>query len=164
MLLTAKGKEFNILIINSSRGLQIGLLRINQEVVTDPKNIVEAWEGHFRVLSSVNLEQPSVMYSSEDEVETLMLNSLDNEDSLLDVLFVSEEVDSVLRKLKLGKAAGHDGIRAEHLKYGGPMLRDWIVLGPPPSRSRDLELEGGVIACHVDYVYEPQDSHVRGTE
>ena len=38
------------------------------------------------------------------------------------------------------------------------------VLGPPPSRSRDLELEGGVIECHVDYVYEPQDSHVRGTE
>ena len=34
----------------------------------------------------------------------------------------------------------------------------------PPSRSRDLELEGGVIACHVDYVTEPQDSHVRGTE
>ena len=41
------------------------------------------------------------------------------------------------------------------------------VLGPPEpprSRSRDLELEGGVIACHVDYVHEPQDSHVRGTE
>ena len=38
------------------------------------------------------------------------------------------------------------------------------VLGPPPSRSRDLELEGGVIACHVDYVYEPQDSHVRGSD
>ena len=34
------------------------------------------------------------------------------------------------------------------------------VLGPPPSRSRDLELEGGVIACHVHYVYEPQDSEV----
>ena len=31
-----------------------------------------------------------------------------------------------------------------------------FVLGPPPSRSRDLELEGGAIACHVDYVYEPQ--------
>ena len=26
------------------------------------------------------------------------------------------------------------------------------VLGPPPSRRRDLELEGGVIECHVDYV------------
>ena len=38
------------------------------------------------------------------------------------------------------------------------------VLDPPPSRSRDLELEGGVIASHVDYVYEPQDSHVGGTK
>ena len=27
------------------------------------------------------------------------------------------------------------------------------VLGPPPSKSRDLELEGGVNACHVEYVY-----------
>ena len=38
------------------------------------------------------------------------------------------------------------------------------VLGPPPSRGGDLELEGGVNACHVEYVYESQDSHVRGTE
>ena len=34
------------------------------------------------------------------------------------------------------------------------------VLGPPPSRGRDLELEGGVNACHV----ESRDSLVRGTE
>ena len=26
------------------------------------------------------------------------------------------------------------------------------VLGPPPSRGGDLELEGGVNACHVEYV------------
>ena len=38
------------------------------------------------------------------------------------------------------------------------------VLGLPPSKGRDLELEGAVNACHVDYVYEPRDSHVLGTE
>ena len=38
------------------------------------------------------------------------------------------------------------------------------VLGPPPSRGGDLELEGGVNACHVEYVFESRDSHVRGTE
>ena len=38
------------------------------------------------------------------------------------------------------------------------------VLGPPPSRSEDLELEGGVNACHVKYVYESRDSHMRDTE
>ena len=38
------------------------------------------------------------------------------------------------------------------------------VLGPPPSRGRDLELDGGVNICHVEYVYESRDSHVRDTE
>ena len=38
------------------------------------------------------------------------------------------------------------------------------VLGPPPSMGGDLELEGGVNACQVKYVYESRDSHVRGTE
>ena len=32
--------------------------------------------------------------------------------------------------------------------------RTTYVLGPPPSRGGDLELEGGVNACHVEYVYE----------
>ena len=32
------------------------------------------------------------------------------------------------------------------------------VLGPPPSRGRDLELEGGVNACHVEYVYTSPDT------
>ena len=34
--------------------------------------------------------------------------------------------------------------------HRGPVA---YILGPPPSRSRDLELEGGVIACHVEYTY-----------
>ena len=38
------------------------------------------------------------------------------------------------------------------------------VLGPPPSKGGDLELEGGVNACHVEYVYVSRASHVRGTE
>ena len=38
------------------------------------------------------------------------------------------------------------------------------VLGPPPSRGGDLELVGRVNACHVEYVYESRDSHVRGIE
>ena len=44
------------------------------------------------------------------------------------------------------------------------------VLGPPPSRGGDLELEGGVNACHIEYVrthvyiYRSRDSHVRDTE
>ena len=82
--------------------------------------------------------------------------------------FIHEEAHENVRFLS------HDGhqlyergvnLQVEAVRYiemhRGPAT---YVLGPPPSRGRDLELEGGVNACHVDYVYEPRDSHVRGTE
>ena len=55
-----------------------------------------------------------------------MHDSLNNE-GLLDVLFEHEGIDSVLKNLKLGKAAGHGGIQAEHIKYGDPTLRNGIL-------------------------------------
>ena len=82
--------------------------------------------------------------------------------------FIHEEAHENVRFLS------HDGhqlyergvnLQVEAVRYiemhRGPAT---YVLGPPPSRGRDLELEVGVNACHVDYVYEPRDSHVRGTE
>ena len=51
---------------------------------------------------------------------------------------------------ELGVDLEVEGVRYIEM-HRGPAT---YVLGPPPSRSRDLELEGGVIACHVDYVYE----------
>ena len=53
-----------------------------------------------------------------------------------------------------------EGVRYIEMHFGPAAY----VLGPPPSRGRDLELEGGVNACHVEYVYESRDSHMRGTE
>ena len=52
-----------------------------------------------------------------------------------------------------------EGVRYIEMHRGPNTYSD-----PPPSRGRDLELEGGVNACHVEYVYESRDSHVRGTE
>ena len=51
---------------------------------------------------------------------------------------------------ELGVVLEVEGVRYIEINRGPAAY----VLGPPPSRSRDLELEGGVIACHVDYVYE----------
>ena len=110
--------------VDSARRSRCARIRI---ALDDPKIILAAWEDHFRAISSANTELSSAMCSSEQEINKMMHNSFNNEDCLLDVPFVSEEVDSVLKKLKLGKAAGHDGVQAEHLKYGGPILRDWIL-------------------------------------
>jgi hypothetical protein len=122
-----KQKSSSRFRIPSTKTRQSPSLRVNQEVATDPKTILAAWEDHFRAISSANTELSSVMCSSEQEINKMMHDSFNNEDSLLDVPFTSEEVDSVLKKLKLGKAAGHDGVQAEHLKCGGLILRDWIL-------------------------------------
>ena len=53
-----------------------------------------------------------------------------------------------------------EGVRYIEMQHGPATY----VLGPPPSRGGYLELESGVNACHVEYIYESQDSHVRGTE
>ena len=53
-----------------------------------------------------------------------------------------------------------EGVRYIEIHFGPAAY----VLGPPSSGGRDMELEGGVNSCHVEYVYESRDSHVRGTE
>ena len=52
---------------------------------------------------------------------------------------------------ELGVDLEVEGVRYIEM-HRGPAA---YVLVPPPSRSRDLELEGGVIACYVDDAYVP---------
>ena len=82
--------------------------------------------------------------------------------------FIHEEAHTNVRFIS---CAGHQlyehcvDLEAEGMRY--IEMHRWsaaYVLGPPPSRGRDLELEGGVNGCHAKYVYECRDSHVRGTE
>ena len=66
-------------------------LRVNQELVTDPKTIQLAWEDHFRSISAANTDQSSTtMYNSEQEVDELMRDSHRNDNSLLDTPFLPE--------------------------------------------------------------------------
>ena len=48
------------------------------------------------------------------------------EDTILDVPFSLEKVESSVRGLKLGNAGGWDQLQPEHLYYGGSALITWI--------------------------------------
>ena len=68
--------------------------------------------------------------------------------------FIHEEAHTNVRFLscdghklyELGVDLEVEGVRYIEM-HRGPVT---YVLGPPPSRSRDLEVDGGVITCHVD--------------
>ena len=61
------------------------------------------------------------------QMDSLVLSSMSNEDHLLDVPFSSEEVEAVLKKLKKRKSPGLDGLLAEHLQYGGIAVVNWLA-------------------------------------
>ena len=122
-----KQRSSNRFKLPSRRKQQGTALRVNQQVTTEQGTILKAWESHFQEISSLNTDQTSEMTCTDREIEQLLHASFENVDNILDVTFEPEEVDAVLRKLKCGKTAGHDGVQAEHLKYGGPILRDWIL-------------------------------------
>ena len=48
------------------------------------------------------------------------------EDGILNIPFTVEEIEYALMKLKTKKSAGADGLFAEHLKHGGPVLTLWL--------------------------------------
>ena len=82
---------------------------------------------HLPITAVLQFQHSTVNPQGQSTRKRINWSKVCNSTYLLDVPFVSEEVDGVLKKLKLSKAAGHDGLRAEYLKYGGPMLRDWIL-------------------------------------
>ena len=69
----------------------------------------------------------SVVELANDRANNLLISTYENTDEILDYAFQLEEVDHGLGRLKLKKAADHSGISAEHLKYGGHLLRLWLV-------------------------------------
>ena len=127
-----KKKSLNRFKPPSKRRQQGLSLLINQQVTSDPHTILSTWGEHFTKLSATNEEEFPAISSMKERVKQLMTASFKNDDSLLDVPFCAVEVDAILRKLKPGR---HDMLQAEHLKYGGPILHEWIR----PICNSDLE-------------------------
>ena len=105
---------------------QATTLRVNQVVTSDTNTIMTTWEQHFRELSRSKEEEFPILADLKEQVDSLFKRSLENEEMLLDTPFTAEEVDNALRRLKPGKAAGHDLLQPEHLKYGGEVIRIWV--------------------------------------
>ena len=99
---------------------------MDQLVTSNPDTILTTWEQHFKDLGRAREEQFPVLSGAEEQVDQILVKSLENEETLLDVPFCSEEIEGALRKLKSGKSAGHDLLQPEHLKHGGEFLKIWI--------------------------------------
>ena len=102
---------------------------VNGKVVSDREALMEVWLEHFSglakssgdVLLGFNVLQRRVQSVSSG------VESQGTTRDPLDIAFTAEEVTKPVSRLKLRKAAGPDGLMAEHLRNGGDTLVIWLM-------------------------------------
>ena len=101
-------------------------LRVEGTTTSDPSTLLDAWSSHFHQLAKSEID-PS--YPIHSHIQSLWVNSFDEgeEDIILDVSITAEKVEGVLSTLKGRKSPGPDNICDEHLIYGGPVLKAWLL-------------------------------------
>ncbi len=106
-----------------SRFSSCAKLSAEGKTISDPSDICAVFRDYFSSLSTSrsNPEQ------SNEVIHSLLLNSFNNNDTILHDKFTIEEISTAIRKLKSGKAAGPDNLTAEHLKHGGLTIQKWLL-------------------------------------
>lgn len=95
-------------------------------MISDPQELLAIWADHFGTLAQSRVDSEPELQELEHKVAELLSESYKNEEMLLDVPFCAEEVAAAVKKLKAGKAAGPNGLLAEHLKWGGESVLVWL--------------------------------------
>ena len=97
-----------------------------KSMVSSSEVLLGKWVEHFGKVAKSRLESVDGLRDMMLKVDGLVHTSFDNEELLLDVPFKVDEVKAAIRKLKCSKAAGLDGLVAEHLKYAGESMVIWL--------------------------------------
>ena len=87
-------------------------------VLREGEEVRERWREHFEGLGAVNSEREAVI--------TCMGMSGGGGRPIEQGMITKREVRRAIERLKLGKAAGADGITAEMLKFGGEPVIEWM--------------------------------------
>ena len=66
------------------------------------------------------------MAQTQQSNKLLLQRSFNQHNTIFQDELDLDEIQLAVKQLKCGKSAGPDGITAEHIKYGGPMLIKWL--------------------------------------
>ena len=101
-------------------------LVVEGKLVTNSEELVGVWAQHFKTLAESRREENDGLDELEKRVQKLAEISKGNEEYILDVPFSAEEVENAIARLKRRKAAGPDGLTAEHVQKAGSSVKLWL--------------------------------------
>ena len=95
-------------------------------IVSDKEEMLKIWAQHFESLATSGVSEREELRSLAEKMQELTERSKGNEEYILDVPFTAEEVERALSRLKRRKAAGPEGLMAEHLQEAGGEVQVWL--------------------------------------
>ena len=95
-------------------------------IVSDKEEMLKIWVQHFESLATSGVSEREELGSLAEKMQELTERSKGNEEYILDVPFTAEEVERALSRLKRRKAAGPEGLMAEHLQEAGGEVQVWL--------------------------------------
>ena len=94
--------------------------------IVNDKEMLKIWTQHFESLATSGVSEGEELRNLAEKMQELTEQSKGNEEYILDVPFTAEEVERALSRLKRGKAAGPEGLMAEHLQEAGSEVQVWL--------------------------------------
>ena len=95
-------------------------------IISDALSVNDCWVQHFTEVFQSRAESNTNVSEAINQLDKLYHLSKMNCDGIIDDDVTSEEIQAAMKMLKSGKACGLDGLQAEHLIYGGPLLSIWL--------------------------------------
>ena len=102
-------------------------LRVNDVLLSEPAQLLEAWSTHFRTLAESQINSEPGLKEMQRQQVSLLSCTFQMEETFLDTSFTEIEVAHAVQRMKLRKSAGPDDLVAEHLHYGGRSVIIWLT-------------------------------------
>ena len=71
------------------------MLRVDQHTTSGPDTILATWKKHFKDLGRSKEEQFPILSGAKEQVNQILVKSLENEETLLDVSFAPRRLRRV---------------------------------------------------------------------
>ena len=98
----------------------------DDSLITDTKELLDCWADHFSSLGQSQSDSNDHLKLFKQNIDSILTTSFSEYDDILDTDIEGEEVEVAIRHLKRNRAGGPDVLSPEHLKYSGPIFRNWL--------------------------------------
>ena len=99
---------------------------MNDCVVTDPQHVLHHWVDYFTTSGRSQCPTNSLLQETQSRIPDFEAQSYTNSELILDLPFLTEEVEAAVKHLKRNSSGGPDSITPHHVLHTGSIFKNWL--------------------------------------